>query len=50
MQNAASRIGAVIESIRAQTFTDWELIVVVSGSADNTSGSVASYANGDERI
>jgi Core-2/I-Branching enzyme/Glycosyl transferase family 2 len=50
VQNAASRIGGVIESIRAQTFTDWELIIVVSGSADNTSGTVASYVNSDERI
>jgi hypothetical protein len=50
VENAASRIGAVIQSIRAQTCTEWELIVVDNGSGDNTSGTAASYANGDERI
>ena len=50
VQNATSRIGAVIQSIRAQTFTDWELIIVDSDSTGDTNGIVASCVNGDERI
>jgi hypothetical protein len=50
VRNAASGIGAAMESIRTQIFSDWELIVVPCGSAADMSGMIASRANGDERI
>lgn len=46
--NRALTIGRAIESVIAQTFTDWELIVVDDGSVDDTKAVVAQY--GDERI
>ncbi len=39
--NAAEFILATIESVRAQTFPDWELIVIDDGSTDNTRSLVA---------
>lgn len=50
VQDAAARVGAVIRSIRAQTLSEWELILVGTGSADSTSATVASIARSDERI
>jgi glycosyltransferase involved in cell wall biosynthesis len=46
--NAAEYIGDAIESVLAQTFTDWELVVVDDGSTDATPEVVSRYA--DERI
>ena len=34
--NCAETLGAAIESILAQTFTDWELILCDDGSSDDT--------------
>src|SRR5215210_1606067 len=36
-------IRRAIESLRAQTLSDWELIVVDDGSPDDTAGVVAPY-------
>lgn len=46
--NAAEYVGEAIESVLAQTFADWELVVVDDGSTDATPDIVSSYA--DERI
>ncbi|MCI4660802.1 MAG: glycosyltransferase family 2 protein [Neomegalonema sp.] len=41
--NSAAFIGEAIESVLAQTRTDWSLVVVNDGSADNTAEIVGSY-------
>jgi glycosyltransferase involved in cell wall biosynthesis len=46
--NRAAFIGETIESVRKQTYTNWEIIVVDDGSEDNTEAVVK--AVGDERI
>jgi glycosyltransferase involved in cell wall biosynthesis len=43
-------IGEAIESVIAQTYTDWELIVVDDGSPDESGTIAASYAACDRRI
>lgn len=48
--NEERTIGRAIESIQAQTFKDWELIVVNDGSVDATEKIVLQYADNDERI
>ncbi|SAI67109.1 glycosyl transferase family protein [Bordetella ansorpii] len=48
--NARLSIGKAIESVRAQTLTDWELIVVDDASTDGTAELVREFAAGDERI
>ncbi len=48
--NRANLAGAAIESVLAQTYRDWELIVVNDGSADNTDAVVRKYSERDERI
>ncbi len=46
--NAARFVRQCVESVRAQTFTDWEMIVVDDGSTDGTPERVESI--GDPRI
>lgn len=46
--NRAHLISKAIESVLAQTFTDWELLIIDDGSKDNTAEVVRSYA--DARI
>ena len=41
--NAAQYLGAAIQSVIGQTYTDWELIIVDDGSTDNTRALVRSY-------
>lgn len=47
--NTAEYISASIDSVLAQTYTDWELIIVDDCSTDNTDEIVKGYLN-DERI
>jgi GT2 family glycosyltransferase len=48
--NGAATIGASIASIRAQTLTDFELVVVDDASTDATPGLIAALAAEDARI
>ena len=48
--NSASFIGRTIESVQAQTFTDWEHVIVDDGSTDASAEVAASYAARDRRI
>lgn len=47
--NQAHWLGETIESVRAQTYADWELVVADDGSTDDTTGVLARFA-GDPRI
>jgi glycosyltransferase involved in cell wall biosynthesis len=46
--NQERYIGRCIESVLAQTYADWEMIIVDDGSTDNTRGVAASFC--DPRI
>lgn len=46
--NRAHLIGETVDSIRSQTFTDWELLIMDDGSDDDTEAIIAKYT--DERI
>ena len=48
--NVEKYIGEAIESIVAQTFTDWELIIVDDCSKDKTLAIASEYAAKDSRI
>ena len=48
--NSAPWIEAAIRSVMAQSFTDWQLIVVDDGSTDDTPRIVESLAEEDRRI
>lgn len=43
-------IGACIESVLAQSFTDWEMIVVDDGSSDDTPEIVRGFCETDPRV
>lgn len=48
--NAEKYIGETIESLQAQTFTDYEHIIVNDGSTDSTVTIIEKYAKEDDRI
>ncbi|MBL8848404.1 MAG: glycosyltransferase family 2 protein [Planctomycetaceae bacterium] len=48
--NDAASVPAAVESIRAQTLTDWELILVNDGSTDRTTSLLDRLAASDRRI
>ena len=48
--NYADLIKETIESVLAQTYQHWELIIVDDGSADNSREVIESYAKDDARI
>jgi glycosyltransferase involved in cell wall biosynthesis len=48
--NAAGTILAAVDSVRRQTFADWELIVVDDGSADDTRGRLRAIDDSRVRI
>lgn len=48
--NAARTLCRAIESVRRQTFTDWELRVVDDGSNDQTWAQAEAASSGDERV
>jgi len=48
--NSAKTIGTAIESVLAQTYTLWELIVIDDASTDDTYLKVQEYSNKDNRI
>jgi glycosyltransferase involved in cell wall biosynthesis len=48
--NGASQIGETLDSILAQTFTDFELLINDDGSQDSTWDVLSRYAARDERI
>ena len=48
--NRAHLIGETLESILAQTYTQWECIIVDDGSTDDTVKVVASYVAKDNRF
>ena len=50
VRNGARLLPDTIESIRGQTFADWEYIVVDDGSTDETPDVVAAAADNDPRI
>ncbi|HVX84634.1 MAG TPA: glycosyltransferase family A protein [Phycisphaerae bacterium] len=48
--NAAAHVSAAIDSILAQSFTDFEFLIINDGSTDNTLHILRSYAARDPRI
>jgi glycosyltransferase involved in cell wall biosynthesis len=50
VRNGEKYLGEAIESTLAQTFTDFELLVLDDGSSDSTRDILASYARRDPRV
>lgn len=48
--NAAKYLPRTIASVQAQTYEDWELLLVNDGSTDNSVQIIEQYANKDSRI
>ena len=49
-KNAERWIAGAIQSVQAQTFTDWEMIVVDDGSTDGTLAHAHQVSDGDPRV
>ena len=50
VRNAAATLDQALGSIKAQTFQDWEAIVVDDGSSDDTPRRLAAWGRRDERF
>lgn len=50
MYNGEKYIGQTIESVVAQTYKDWEMIIVDDGSKDNSAEIVRKYTEKDNRV
>lgn len=50
VRDRATVVPAAIESVLAQSYADWELVVVDDGSSDNTPGVVQAFAERDPRV
>ena len=50
LYNSERFVGKTIESVLAQTYTNWEMIVVNDGSKDKGADVVRQYAAKDKRI
>lgn len=48
--NAMRFLASAVESVQAQTFTDWELTIVDDGSTDNTLAIAEQFSKRDSRI
>ena len=48
--NRADSLRTAVESVQAQSYTEWELLIVDDGSTDDTKGVVEALASKDERI
>lgn len=48
--NRAHLLGPTIESVRAQTFADWEIVIADDGSTDGTPQTVAEWQKREPRI
>jgi len=48
--NAQKYLAAALDSVIAQTLSDWEMIIVDDGSTDETLAIVAAYSQRDDRI
>jgi glycosyltransferase involved in cell wall biosynthesis len=50
MYNAVRFVGQTIESVLAQTYPHFEMLIVDDGSRDNSHAIAAAYAKNDSRI
>ena len=50
MYNAEKYVGLTIESVLAQTYKNWEMIIVNDGSKDSSAKIVENYVQKDSRI
>jgi glycosyltransferase involved in cell wall biosynthesis len=48
--NGAATLGRALDSVRAQTFSEWELIAIDDGSTDDTTNILENAARADPRI
>lgn len=50
VRNRATIISAAIDSVLAQSYSEWELVVVDDGSSDDTAAVVQGFASRDARV